>query len=140
MQEEVTGKTVALIISGTKLSEQVFEKAVKKFLEEVQKSKGLFVDGVASRRISDGDVERIFQVRSLFRADKAVFDRIFHQIEQCPAEQLSGTSGDTELFEKSSNINGFRASEQKTILYIPPFQGDCFEVAALFYAQNKCVN
>ena len=38
MQEEVTGKTVALIISGTKLSEQVFEKAVKKFLEEIQKS------------------------------------------------------------------------------------------------------
>ena len=31
-----------------------------------------------------------------------------------------GTSGDTELFEKPSNINGFRASEQKNILYIPP--------------------
>lgn len=39
MQEEVTGKTVALIISGTKLSEKVFETAVKKFLEEIQKSK-----------------------------------------------------------------------------------------------------
>lgn len=39
MQEEVTGKTVALIISGTKLSGQVFEKAVKKFLEEIQKSR-----------------------------------------------------------------------------------------------------
>lgn len=33
---------------------------------------------------------------------------------------LLGTSGDTELFEKPSNINGFRASEQKNILYIPP--------------------
>lgn len=33
---------------------------------------------------------------------------------------FSGTSGDTELFEKPSNINGFRASEQKNILYIPP--------------------
>ena len=32
----------------------------------------------------------------------------------------SGASGDTELFEKPSNINGFRASEQKNILYIPP--------------------
>lgn len=31
-----------------------------------------------------------------------------------------GTSGDTELFEKPSNINGFRASEQKNILYISP--------------------
>ena len=33
---------------------------------------------------------------------------------------FAGTSGDTELFEKPSNINGFRASEQKNILYIPP--------------------
>lgn len=39
MQEEVTGKTVALIVDGAKMSEQVFEKAVKKFLEEIQKSK-----------------------------------------------------------------------------------------------------
>lgn len=39
MQEEVTGKTVALIVDGAKMSEQVFEKAVKKFLKEVQKSK-----------------------------------------------------------------------------------------------------
>lgn len=34
---------------------------------------------------------------------------------------LFGVSGDTELFEKTSNIKGFRASEQKIILYIPPF-------------------
>ncbi len=39
MQEEVTGKTVALIVDGAKMSEQVFEKAVKKFLEEIQKSR-----------------------------------------------------------------------------------------------------
>ena len=30
MQEEVTGKTVTLIVSGARMSEQVFEKAVKK--------------------------------------------------------------------------------------------------------------
>lgn len=35
-------------------------------------------------------------------------------------QKAHGTSGDTELFEKPSNINGFRASEQKNILYIPP--------------------
>lgn len=35
-------------------------------------------------------------------------------------EFFVGTSGDTKLFEKPSNINGFRASEQKNILYIPP--------------------
>lgn len=35
----MTGKTVALIVDGAKMSEQVFEKAVKKFLEEMQKSR-----------------------------------------------------------------------------------------------------
>ena len=38
MQEEVTRGAVTLIVDGAKLSEQVFEKAVKKFLEEIQKS------------------------------------------------------------------------------------------------------
>ena len=38
MQEEVTRGAVTLIVDGVKLSEQVFEKAVKKFLEEIQKS------------------------------------------------------------------------------------------------------
>lgn len=38
MQEEVTGKAVALIIDSTKMSEQVFEKGLQKFLE-AQKSK-----------------------------------------------------------------------------------------------------
>lgn len=33
MQEEVTGKSVALIIDGAKMSEQVLEKALQKFLE-----------------------------------------------------------------------------------------------------------
>lgn len=37
MQEEVTRGAVTLIVDGAKLSEQVFEKAVKKFLEEIQK-------------------------------------------------------------------------------------------------------
>ena len=38
MQEEVTRGAVMLIVDGAKLSEQVFEKAIKKFLEEIQKS------------------------------------------------------------------------------------------------------
>ena len=38
MQEEVTGKGVALIIDGAKMSEQVLEKALQKFLE-AQKNK-----------------------------------------------------------------------------------------------------
>lgn len=45
-----------------------------------------------------------------------------HKTKKAPGSDafLLGTSGDTELFEKPSNINGFRASEQKNILYIPP--------------------
>lgn len=38
MQEEVTGKAVALIVDGAKMSEQVLEKALQKFLE-AQKNK-----------------------------------------------------------------------------------------------------
>lgn len=38
MQEEVTRGAVTLIVDGAKLSKQVFEKAVKKFLEEIQKN------------------------------------------------------------------------------------------------------
>ena len=34
---------------------------------------------------------------------------------------LVGMSGDTELFEKPSNIKDLWASEQKNILYIPLF-------------------
>lgn len=37
MQEEITRGAVSLIVDGAKMSEQVFEKAVKKFLEELQK-------------------------------------------------------------------------------------------------------
>lgn len=39
MQEEVTGKTVALNVSGAKMSEQVLEKALQKYLEAMQKGK-----------------------------------------------------------------------------------------------------
>lgn len=38
MQEEVTNKTIALIVDRAKLTKQTFEKAVKKLLEEMQKS------------------------------------------------------------------------------------------------------
>lgn len=39
MQEEVTGKAVAIIIDGAKISEHTLEKAIKAFLE-AQKNKG----------------------------------------------------------------------------------------------------
>lgn len=39
MQEEVTGKAVAIIIDGAKISEHTLEKALKAFLD-AQKNKG----------------------------------------------------------------------------------------------------
>ncbi len=86
MQEEVTGKTVALIISGTKLSEQVFEKAVKKFLEEIQKSKQPKIyrgkqtlkqlagqnAGLANIEISDRNIRAFTQVAKKYHVDFAL--------------------------------------------------------------------
>lgn len=39
MQEEVTGKTIALIVDGAKMTERVFKQVVKKFLEEIRRSR-----------------------------------------------------------------------------------------------------
>ena len=86
MQEEVTGKTVALIISGTKLSEQAFEKAVKKFLEEIQKSRQPKIyrgkqtlkqlagqnAGLANIEISDKKIKAISHVAKKHKEDFAL--------------------------------------------------------------------
>ena len=81
MQEEVTGKTVALIVDGAKMSEQVFEKAVKKFLEEMQKSRQPKIyrgkqtlkqlagqnAGLANIEISDKNIKAFTHVRGLYQ-------------------------------------------------------------------------
>ena len=51
MQEEVTRGAVTLIVDGAKLSEQVFEKAVKKFLEEIQRSRKSTVESRPSNSL-----------------------------------------------------------------------------------------
>ena len=86
MQEEVTGKTVALIVDGAKMSEQVFEKAVKKFLEEVQKSKQPKIyrgkqtlkqlagqnAGLANIEISDKNIKSFTHVAKKYHVDFAL--------------------------------------------------------------------
>lgn len=52
---------------------------------------------------------------------------------------LSGTSGDTELFEKASNINGFQGGRVANNLYISPFRATVFQTAALFLYPNSSV-
>lgn len=86
MQEEVTGKTVALIVDGAKMSEQVFEKAVKKFLEEVQKSRQPKIyrgkqtlkqlagqnAGLANIEISDRNIKAFTHVAKKYHVDFAL--------------------------------------------------------------------
>jgi len=48
-----------------------------------------------------------------------------------------GASGDTELFEKASNINSFQGGRVANNLYIFPFRATVFQTAALFLYPNS---
>ena len=52
---------------------------------------------------------------------------------------FGGASGDTELFEKASNINGFQGGRVANNLYISPFRATVFKTAALFLYLNSSV-
>lgn len=85
MQEEVTGKSVALIIDGAKMSEQVLEKALQKFLE-AQKNKSPKMhrgkqtlkqlagqnDGLANIEISDKNIKAFTHVAKKYHVDFAL--------------------------------------------------------------------
>ena len=86
MQEEVTQGAVTLIVNGSKMTEQAFEKAVKKFLEEVQKSKQPKIyrgkqtlkqlagqnAGLANIEISDQNIRAFTQVAKKYHVDFAL--------------------------------------------------------------------
>ena len=85
MQEEVTGKAVALIIDGAKMSEQVLEKALQKFLE-AQKNKSPKMHrgkqtlkqlagqnaGLANIEISDKNIKALTHVAKKYHVDFAL--------------------------------------------------------------------
>ena len=85
MQEEVTGKSVALIIDGAKMSEQVLEKALQKFLE-AQKNKSPKMHrgkqtlkqlagqnaGLANIEISDKNIKTFTHVAKKYHVDFAL--------------------------------------------------------------------
>ena len=54
-------------------------------------------------------------------------------------QDFFGASGDTELFEKASNINGFQGGRVANNLYISPFRATVFKTAALFLYLNSSV-
>lgn len=85
MQEEVTGKSVALIIDGAKMGEQVLEKALQKFLE-TQKNKSPKIHrgkqtlkqlagqnaGLANIEISDKNIKAFTHVAKKYHVDFAL--------------------------------------------------------------------
>lgn len=85
MQEEVTGKSVALIIDGAKMSEQVLEKALQKFLE-AQKNRSPKMHrgkqtlkqlvgqnaGLANIEISDKNIKAFTNVAKKYHVDFAL--------------------------------------------------------------------
>ena len=86
MQEEVTQGAVTLIVNGSKMTEQAFEKAVKKFLEEVQRSKQPKIyrgkqtlkqlagqnAGLANIEISNQNIRAFTQVAKKYHVDFAL--------------------------------------------------------------------
>ena len=85
MQEEVTGKAVALIIDGAKMSEQVLEKALQKFLEaqknkspKIHRSKQTLKQlagqnaGLANIEISDKNIKAFTHVAKKYHVDFAL--------------------------------------------------------------------
>ena len=85
MQEEVTGKSVALIIDSAKMSEQVLEKALQKFLEaQKNKSPKMYRGkqtlkqlagqnaGLANIEISDKNIKAFTHVAKKYHVDFAL--------------------------------------------------------------------
>ena len=85
MQEEVTGKSVALIVDGARMSEQVLEKALKAYLDarknkqpkiyrEKQSLKHLAQQnaGLANIEISDKNIKAFTQVAKKYHVDFAL--------------------------------------------------------------------
>ena len=86
MQEEVTGKTIAIIVDGAKMTERVFEQAVKTFLHEIQKSKQPKIyrgkqtlkqlagqnAGLANIEISDKNIKAFSSVAKKYHVDFAL--------------------------------------------------------------------
>ena len=85
MQEEVTGKSVALIVDGARMSEQVLEKALKAYLDArknkqpkiyrgKQSLKHLAQQnaGLANIEISDKNIKAFAQVAKKYHVDFAL--------------------------------------------------------------------
>ena len=104
MQEEVTRGTVTLIVDGAKLSEQVFEKAVKKFLEEIQKSQKpkIYRGRQSLKQLASRDADAItaafqeFASRKMSREEKPSIRERLTQAKEQAAEKTEHRTIDRE--------------------------------------------
>ena len=85
MQEEVTGKSVALIVDGARMSEQVLEKAINAYLDARKNKQPKIYQGkqslkhlaqqnagLASIEISDKNIKAFTQVAKKYHVDFAL--------------------------------------------------------------------
>lgn len=75
----------------------------------------------------------------LIKISLYITKRLHRPFGLCNLFVILGASGDTELFEKASNINGFQGGRVANNLYISPFRATVFQTAALFLYLNSSV-
>lgn len=75
----------------------------------------------------------------LIKISLYITKRLHRPFGLCNLFVIFGASGDTELFEKASNINGFQGGRVANNLYISPFRTTVFKTAALFLYLNSSV-
>lgn len=99
MQDEINEKMVALIIKGGKISAEVLEKALKKFVEEIEKA------------------EKTASQPKCYRGKQSVK----HLVEQNAAiSNIEVTDGNIKAFERTANKYGIDYALKKDSSEQPP--------------------
>ena len=92
---------------------------------------------VRSGMANASDNARMRQILQRTKTRKALVCKEKPAISMDCGFLVCGASGDTELFEKASNINGFQGGRVANNLYISPFWATVFQTAALFLYPNS---
>ena len=116
----MSASALTLFVAGIKTPEQSGLCSDVKYRNSIDAAVSRFASKTKSQPSISALAVVIWKGGARERADEVFFAMGIKNVVAKRTLRPRGTSGDTELFEKPSNINGFRASEQKNILYIPP--------------------
>ena len=96
MQEEVTGKSVALIVDGTRMSEQVLEKALQKFLErfDIQDDSGVWFEKVKEITTEMGFTTDM----KAYKADPSAFPGTVADVSTFIRQAVTGKTNSPDLY------------------------------------------